>query len=473
LSMSLVVFAFLLPLLSVADNTAIPSMPDWLNPGSTGPGSQIPNTPTCMRISAEGQCGWSWKNVQDCTVYRCNHHIIGICSSHGYQIDRNCVCKGLSTSICSGACATPVYNGEYLNWLYATCIGYSGWNDPGSASVDTLSIGSTTSDYNSEGTNTEKSYDIEATYAIPSCVDRSDSCQAGYAAAWTNCIVNASEVYLADNGYTVDYYSKQFDSVVSLDRNCACGSVYNNRCSGMCESDVDFAYTLYSTWLNRICTGASAFVGMPANWQANLLIIDWINYFPLNSATVPAYLGCMDSTCQQTLTKSINSSSTLCCDLDQTKGECTSTPCISMPTFCNTIHYGTTCSNDCQTSSEQGELMQWMSSMCSKFNGWNGDFPFYDNVTYWPLTQAPIATYPNCTANTGCSEAVNHILNEQNLIVRCQSASSCAQPTESVDWPEFCTSIQYGQTCSNSCNHWWERDDLATWMYTTCSPAND
>ena len=123
--MSLVVFAFLLPLLSVADNTAIPSMPDWLNPGSTGPGSQIPNTPTCMRISAEGQCGWSWKNVQDCTVYRCNHHIIGICSSHGYQIDRNCVCKGLSTSICSAACATPVYNGEYLNWLYATCIGYS------------------------------------------------------------------------------------------------------------------------------------------------------------------------------------------------------------------------------------------------------------------------------------------------------------------------------------------------------------
>ncbi len=145
------------------------------------------------------------KNVQNCTVYRCNHHIIGICSSHGDQIDRNCVCKGLSTSICSAACATPVYNREYLNWLYATCIGYSGWNDPGSASVDTLSIGSTTSDYNSEGTNTEKSYDIEATYAIPKCVDRSDSCQGGYVAAWINCIVNASEVYVADNGYTVDY----------------------------------------------------------------------------------------------------------------------------------------------------------------------------------------------------------------------------------------------------------------------------
>jgi hypothetical protein len=190
-------------------------MPDWLNVGSTGPGSQIPDAPTCMGLSAEGHCGWSWQNVQDCTVYRCNHHIIGICSSHGYQIDRNCVCKGLSTSICSAACATPVYNREYLNWLYATCIGYSGWNDPGSASVDTLSIGSTASGYNSEGNNTEKSYDIEATYAIPSCVNRSDSCQGGYAAAWTNCIVSSSEVYLADNGYTVDYYSKQFDSGVS------------------------------------------------------------------------------------------------------------------------------------------------------------------------------------------------------------------------------------------------------------------
>lgn len=187
-----------------------------------------------------------------------------------------------------------------MNWLYATCIGYSGWNDPRPRSgwVDTLSIGSTASGYNSEGTNTEKSYDIEATYAIPSCVDRSDSCQGGYAAAWTNCIVNSSEIYLAGEGYTVDYYSKRFDSVVSLDRNCACGSVYDNRCSGMCEGDVDFAYTLYNTWLNRTCAGASAFVGMPANWEANLLIIDGINYFPLGSATIPAYLSCMDSTCQ-------------------------------------------------------------------------------------------------------------------------------------------------------------------------------
>jgi hypothetical protein len=42
-----------------------------------------------------------------------------------------------------------------LNWLYATCISYSGWNDPGSASVDTLSIGSTASGYNSEGINTK------------------------------------------------------------------------------------------------------------------------------------------------------------------------------------------------------------------------------------------------------------------------------------------------------------------------------
>ncbi len=117
--------------------------------------------------------------------------------------------------------------------------------------------------------------------------------------------------------------------------------------------------------------------------------------------------------------------------------------------------------------------MQWMSSMCSKFNGWNGDFPVIDNVTYWLLTQAPIATYPTCAANTGRSEAVNQILHEQNITVRCQSASSCAQPTESVDWPEFCTSIQYGQTCSNSCTHWWEREDLATWMSTTCSRAND
>jgi hypothetical protein len=66
--MSLIIFTFLLPLLSVADNTAIPRMSDWLNVGSTGPGSQIPDTPTCMGLSAEGHCGWSWQNVQDCTV---------------------------------------------------------------------------------------------------------------------------------------------------------------------------------------------------------------------------------------------------------------------------------------------------------------------------------------------------------------------------------------------------------------------
>jgi hypothetical protein len=426
LSMSFAVFAFLLPLSSVADNTAIPSMPDWLNPGSTGPGSQIPDTPTCMRISAEGQCGWSWQDVQDCTVYRCNHHIIGICSSHGDQIDRNCVCEGLSTSICSAACATPVHNREYLNWLYATCIGYSGWNNPGSASIDTLSIGSTTSSYDSEGTNTDKSYDIEATYQIPSCVDRSDSCQSGYAAAWINCIVNSSEVYLADNGYTVDYYSEKFDSSVSLDRNCACGSVYNNRCSGMCESNVDFAYTLYNTWLNRTCAGASAFAGMPANWEANLLVIDGTNYFPLGSAPEPAYLSCMDSTCRQTLSNSINSSATVCCVLDQTKGECTSTPpCISMPSFCNTIQYGKTRNNDCQQPSERGGLMQWMSSICSKFNGWDGNFPAIDQVTYWAVDQAPIATYPACAAQTGCSQAVNQTLYEQNMTTRCQSLYRC------------------------------------------------
>jgi hypothetical protein len=52
-----------------------------------------------------------------------------------------------------------------------------------------------------------------------------------------------------------------------------------------------------------------------------LLIIDGINYFPLDSATIPAHLSCMDSTCQQTLNKSINSSSTVCCELDQTKGD--------------------------------------------------------------------------------------------------------------------------------------------------------
>ena len=50
-------------------------------------------------------------------------------------------------------------------------------------------------------------------------------------------------------------------------------------------------YTLYNTWLNRTCAGASSFVGMPANWEANLLIIDGINYFPLLSATMPIYSG--------------------------------------------------------------------------------------------------------------------------------------------------------------------------------------
>ncbi|KAE9372545.1 hypothetical protein N431DRAFT_466789 [Stipitochalara longipes BDJ] len=455
---------------SVADNEVIPSMPDWLNPGSTGPGSQIPDTPTCMRISSEGQCGWSWQNVQDCTVYRCNHHVIGICSSHGYQIDRNCVCKGLSTSICLAACSTPVSNREYMNWLYATCIGYSGWSNPGTASVDTLSIGSITSQYDAGGTNTENSHDIDATYQIPKCVDQTNSCQSSYAAAWTNCIVNSSEIYLAENGYTDDFYSEKFDSLVSLDRNCACGSVYNNRCSGMCESNANFAYTLYNTWLNRTCTGASAFSGMPPNWEANLLIIDGSNYFPLSSAPVPTYLSCMDSTCRQTLNESMSKSTTVCCELDQTKGECTSTPpCISMSTFCNTVQYGETCSDDCQQLSEQGDLMQWMSSMCSRFNGWNGNFPFIDNVTYYALHQAPIAAYPNCTVGTGCSQAVNQTLYEQNITTRCQSASSCPQPTEAVDWPDFCNTIQYGQTCSNSCNDWWERGDLATWMSSTCS----
>ena len=111
-------------------------------------------------------------------------------------------------------------------------------------------------------------------------------------------------------------YSKKFDSVVSLDRNCACGSVYQDQCSGMCGDNVDFAYTLYNTWVNRTCTGVSSFSGMPANWEANLLIIDDSKYFALDSAPVPAYLSCMDSTCRQTLTESLNRSITTCCGPD-------------------------------------------------------------------------------------------------------------------------------------------------------------
>jgi len=113
--------------------------------------------------------------------------------------------------------------------------------------------------------------------------------------------------------------------------------------------------------------------------------------------------------------------------------------------------------------------MQWMSTLCSQFSGWNGAFPFIDRVVYWAVDQAPIADYPNCTVGTGCSQAVNQTLYEQNTTLRCQSASNCTYPTEAWNWPEFCKSIQYGQTCSNSCHHWWERGELANWMYTTCS----
>ncbi|KAH8766267.1 hypothetical protein BGZ57DRAFT_955649 [Hyaloscypha finlandica] len=107
----------------------------------------------------------------------------------------------LNEGICSAACATPVHNREYLNWLYATCIGISsGYGTANSPSIDTLTIGSTTTSYKPGLSNAESSYDIEPTYKIPTCVDRSESCQSNYVAAWTNCIVNSSEIYLANQG---------------------------------------------------------------------------------------------------------------------------------------------------------------------------------------------------------------------------------------------------------------------------------
>jgi hypothetical protein len=142
---------------------------------------------------------------------------------------------------------------------------------------------------------------------------------------------------------------------------------------------------------------------------------------------------------------------------------------VNWPAFCSTIQYGKTCSDNCQPPSDQGQLMQWMSTLCSQFSGWNGAFPFIDRLVYWAVDQAPIADYPNCTVGTGCSQAVNQTLYEQNTTLRCQSASNCTYPTEAWNWPEFCKSIQYRQTCSNSCHHWWERGELANWMYTTCS----
>jgi hypothetical protein len=84
LGLALVTLLSLAPL--AATDTSIPSLPDWLNPGSLGPGAQIPDTPTCMRTAISKDCPWSWQNVIQCTVYRCNHHVIGICSSHGNQI---------------------------------------------------------------------------------------------------------------------------------------------------------------------------------------------------------------------------------------------------------------------------------------------------------------------------------------------------------------------------------------------------
>ena len=93
-----------------------------------------------------------------------------------------------------------------MNWLYATCIGISlGYGTANSPSIDTLTIGSTTTSYKPGLSNAESSYDIEPTYKIPTCVDRSESCQSNYVAAWTNCIVNSSEIYLANQGYTVDF----------------------------------------------------------------------------------------------------------------------------------------------------------------------------------------------------------------------------------------------------------------------------
>jgi hypothetical protein len=291
--------------------------------------------------------------------------------------------------------------------------------------------------------------------------------------AWLGCIVNSTEIYLATEGYTRDYYSDQFNSNVSLDRNCACGSVYNDQQSTspeMCQSSVNLDYTLWATWLNRTCTGASEFPGMPANWVDRLQIIDEVTYWPADDSPVPQS-NLTSSGCSQALKETFDQHTSNCCVLDESNDYCSSTSlAINMKDFCSSVQFGKTCADDNLQPADQNELIHWMSSSCSVIPDWNGKFPIVDEVTYWSIDKSPIPDFANIT-DSNCRQTLQQIF-DNNISVGCEMDNSvleCSSKLDTINMVNFCDSIQYGKTCADDQLSWSDQGELLRWMSSSCT----
>ncbi|OCK89295.1 uncharacterized protein K441DRAFT_681270 [Cenococcum geophilum 1.58] len=122
-------------------------------------------------------------------------------------------------------------------------------------------------------------------------------------------------------------------------------------------------------WVNRICSGVSAFPGMPDRWNDSLLLMN-VSYHDQSNFTRPSCLKPND--CFQILNSTETNCSSTRCTLDGT-GNCTSTPvAVDIPCFCKPMGFDRTCNRNCKLSWERKEYLEWMNSTCSSTQDWNG-----------------------------------------------------------------------------------------------------
>ncbi|KAK4206777.1 hypothetical protein QBC37DRAFT_457539 [Rhypophila decipiens] len=362
------------------DPNALPPVPPWA--GSL----QAP--PKC----AVGSCPTVFNSC--CTSTKCTMTFIGACMQQGTMINRECGCPDFDASGCVKCTDNALGKAEYYRWLNITCGDVDGWDGlpkdwtKANSSLDLVYLGEAEVCLDNRYYPCRKCGDPDGYYAPHYCVDENHMLDyAGYLTpelnvppcVWRDCPVlwghyNAS---LADKE---DFYLLDLDPAITTDREDGryylersfCATSSHLTCPGMCASPSEQSDLIL--WLNNTCAAYPAFPGLPSNWTA---IVSAGAIVPDSPEAVALHLvpsdriildvpSCLFDTCRETLTRDINTTAEVYCQLDASGRFCTrNNTLVSLPTFCSPLSYPATCPESCLLAFDRPTWLSFLNTTCS------------------------------------------------------------------------------------------------------------
>ncbi|KAK3392744.1 hypothetical protein B0H63DRAFT_1203 [Podospora didyma] len=348
------------------NDTVAPS-PPWVN------ATVLQDPPPCVSDSIP--CKFTPTRIEDCSAIKCITSFDGACMERAKRVNLSCLCRTLSSQNCP-VCTSPIERAGYYHWLNLTCGVLPEWeglpNNWTSAflSLDLVAIGN-----GSQTCDASKAASFWAGNNLPICIKAACS---PYEQQWRASMHNGKDTAWANFniGRPDNNLPSDKECGLYLSRADVCGSLQQTAketCpKTMCSTRLE--RTQYLLWLNKTCSTAASFKGMPLNWEADIKAgVTSPEYDHGNDLTFPECAN--QGSCGESLAVWRKSASDDFCSLNQDGQSCYANETrLSYAQLCPQLSYPLTgtCSGYCTHSADRPKLLEFLNKTCSGISQWSG-----------------------------------------------------------------------------------------------------